>query len=185
MPIPPFDGILNVLPPHLGDPRKSEELSPYPCTMVELCESFSTSPARKAILVGFLNLRRELLSLGIQGFQWLDGSFVENVEIQMERDPNDIDVVTFVAQPTQLSLIETIQIARSDLFQRDKVKPAFSVDHFILPLCSRPEIIVELTRYWYGLFSHRRDCVWKGMLRVDLTTTSDDAMARNLLENKP
>jgi hypothetical protein len=36
MPIPPFDLNL-VLPPHLGDPTVLDELSPYPCTTVELC----------------------------------------------------------------------------------------------------------------------------------------------------
>ena len=79
MPIPAFDSILNVLPPHLGDPRQPTELSPFPCTVAELCDRFTTTAKRKQIFEGFLNLRAELFALGIRGFQWLDGSFLEGV----------------------------------------------------------------------------------------------------------
>src|SRR5262249_47251536 len=92
-----FDGILNVLPPHLGDPRAINDLSPFPCTALELCQRFATTPARKQILNGFLDLRAALAALGIQGFQWLDGSFVEDLEDQAGRDPGDMDVVTLLA----------------------------------------------------------------------------------------
>jgi hypothetical protein len=53
MPIPAFDGILNVLPPHLGDPRNPADHSPYPCTRLELCGRFGTSAERRTILTGF------------------------------------------------------------------------------------------------------------------------------------
>ena len=34
-------------------------------------------------------------SLGlVNGFQWLDGSFLEDVEIREQRSPNDLDLVT-------------------------------------------------------------------------------------------
>jgi len=69
MPIPAFDGILNVLPPHLGSPTNPADLSPYACTALELCNRFATTPARKQILEGFLDLRAVLFGLGIHGFQ--------------------------------------------------------------------------------------------------------------------
>jgi hypothetical protein len=56
MPIPAFDGILNILPPHLGDPRQPTELSPFSCTVAELCDRFATTGKRKQIFEGFLNL---------------------------------------------------------------------------------------------------------------------------------
>lgn len=95
MPIPAFDGILNVLPPHLGTNGKVEHLSPYECIMQEVCERFATSSQRIGILRGFLALRQELWSLNLRGFQWMDGSFVEDIEVQENRSPGDIDVVTF------------------------------------------------------------------------------------------
>ena len=43
-------------------------------------------------------------------------------------------------------------------------------------------VIVEHTRYWCGLFSHRKDDgVWKGILKVDLNTIADDDAAKNHL----
>src|SRR5262245_49215124 len=108
MPIPPFDGILNVLPPHLGAPGMVLDLSPYRCTVAEVCDRFAISPARKRILDGLLKLRAELFALGIEGFQWLDGSFVEDIEAQEGRDPGDMDVVTFVANPADSAALAAL-----------------------------------------------------------------------------
>ena len=186
MPIPAFDGILNVLPPHLGDPRVRADLSPYPCTIAELCNRFATSSTRKSILEGFLNFRAELFRVGLSGFQWIDGSFLEDTETQEGRDPGDIDVVTFTDSPMELPALCT-HIASSNpfLLVRSHVKATYSVDHFLMPLGSKPALIVDNTRYWYGLFSHRRDGLWKGMLVVKLTDQADDLAARTILGGKP
>jgi hypothetical protein len=50
----------------------------------------------------------------------------------------------------------------------------------IVNLSTAPEWLVTQTRYWYGLFSHRRaDALWKGMLQLPLD--SDDELARTAL----
>ena len=185
MPIPPFDGILNVLPPHLGDPTDRGHLSPYFCSTEELVDRFAFSPARKVILDGFLRLRRELMGLGIQGFHWLDGSFMEDVETERGRDPRDIDVVTFLSRPTNLPDIDAVLTPRPELWRRGGAKPRFHVDHFLVPLCSNPEEVVDNTRYWCGLFSHRRDSTWKGMLRVELNVAADDNAAWRIMGARP
>ena len=186
MPIPPFDGILNVLPPHLGDPRIAADLSPYPCTVAEICERFATNEKRKQILAGFLALRKMLLSLGWKGFQWIDGSFLEDIESQEGREPGDIDVITFVEIPqAPIALIASISSSTPNLLSRDEVKAAYFVDHFWLSLGSRPAVIVDQARHWYGLFSHRRDRVWKGMLLVRLDDPGDDAATDVVLGGKP
>jgi hypothetical protein len=47
-------------------------------------------------------------------------------------------------------------------------------------LDKKPFLIVDDTRYWFGLFSHQRvTSLWKGMLSVSLQ--SDDDAARSLL----
>lgn len=184
MPIPPFDGIRNILPPHLGDPRQPTDLSPYACTIAELRERFAATPRRKAILRGFLDLRAQLLVLEIQGFQWLGGSFLEDIETQEGRDPNDLDAITFVTEPASpLELGKKLE-SKPELLSRARVKTTYSIDHFWVPLGSKPVDLIDQTRYWYGLFSHRRDGVWKGMLVVDLTDKSADDAARGLLEDK-
>lgn len=185
MPIPDFDHITSVLPPHLGDPVVPANLSPYLCTAVELCTKFATSPARKAILRGFLKIRQELMRLGIQGFQWLDGSFLEDIELLEGRDPHDLDVVTFITDPSDMAVLTPALGPRDDLWKPARSKALFCVDHYVLPLCSPPEEVVEQTRYWYGLFSHRRDSTWKGMLRVELATITDDALAWHALGSSP
>ncbi len=63
-PIPPFDHNL-VLPPHLGSPTLASELSPYPCSTVDLCRRFGFSPERRAILAGFLDFRENLHAGGL------------------------------------------------------------------------------------------------------------------------
>lgn len=185
MPIPPFDQILNILPPHLGDPRQSTDLSPYACTMADLCSRFGTSSRRKEILEGLLNLRADLLSLGIQGFQWLGGSFLEDIEAQEGRDPGDIDVITFSTSPADPTELRAKLDLKPELADRMQVKSTFFVDHFWQPLGSKPTLLVNQARYWYGLFSHRRDRVWKGMLVINLVDKPTDEAARALLGNRP
>lgn len=185
MSIPAFDGILNVLPPHLGDPREPADHSPYPCTIQELCDRFAISGRRIEILTGFLKLREKLFDLGLRGFQWLDGSFLEDIEAHASRDPADIDVVTFVADPSRLKDLSVLTNANQWLLDRAQVKAEYHVDHFLVPLASAPRRLVDQSRYWYGLFSHRRDGVWKGMLSVELTDPSEDAAAQSLLGGTP
>lgn len=177
MPIPAFDSILNVLPPHLGSPTERLLCSPYNCTMLEVCERFGHSVARIEILRGVLSLRSQMQLLG---FQWFDGSFVEDIESQENRDPGDADVVTFV-DADSTSLASAINAYDQRLLDRDFVSASYRADHFWIPLKAAPIALVDNVRYWYGLFSHRRDQMWKGMLRVPLSPNDDNA-ARAYLE---
>ena len=185
MPVPSFDTILHVLPPHLGDPRQISDLSPYVCTVAEFCDSFATTAKRKEILEGFLKLRAELLALGIHGFQWLDGSFMENIESQEGRDPKDIDVVTFVHSPIDPGALAAILVPKPELMYPDQTRRVFFSDHYFVSLGSRPDRVVSQVRYWYALFSHRRDGQWKGMLEIGLANKADDDAAWMVLRSKP
>lgn len=184
MAIPSFD-TNSVLPPHLGDPRQPDEISPYPCSSLELCDAFSTSPDRVRILDGFLRLRAELRQHGMTtGFQWVDGSFLEEVEKTENRSPGDIDVVTFYWSPDPGFTTNFIAVF-PEIANRANIKAGFFVDHFLIDVGYHPEATVEATRYWCGLFSHTRTGVWKGMLRIDLNTPDDDADATALLATRP
>jgi len=181
MPIPPFVAIYNTLPPHLGDPRKRADMSPYPTTAVEICRRFATSPEGKRILQGFLSLREELISRGIVGFQWIDGSFLEDIELTEGRPPGDIDIVTFIEIPDDPVVVAGRLQAPTNLLDSVSVKSTFHTDHFIVPLYSSPRLVVDSTRYWFGLFSHRRDGIWKGMLTVPLIDIADHSVAKSYL----
>lgn len=48
-------------------------------------------------------------------------------------------------------------------------------------MTTKSEWLVTQTRYWYGLYSHRRgDALWKGILQLPLN--SDDVAARAMLD---
>lgn len=183
--IPPFNHS-NVLPPFLGsDARAAAQTSPFEVSMRELVERFCHLEGRRALLDGLLNYRAALKNLGfVRGFQWVDGSFAEDVEASEKRAPNDIDLVTFSYAPDGLS---STQIARllnehPHVFRAEQAKATFGCDAYIVPLDKSPEVLVKRTSYYFNLFSHRRgDHVWKGLLQIPLV--SDDAEARELLEN--
>lgn len=174
LPIPDFD-IHGVLPPiRPGSSGGSPARSPYESDMLGLCKRFGTSAERRLLLGGLLQLRSRLSALGLSGFQWVDGSFTEDVEQHRERPPRDIDVVTFVPLGTpeeQRSLLAKAP----DLF-KSEAKAAYSVDHYLMP-SDRPFNDAQARRiaYWYSMWSHQRDTNrWKGFVSV-LLPDSDDA----------
>ena len=166
----------HVLPPFLGDALTHAESSPYAVDSIELAHRFGTSVERRTILSGLFRFRSALRSLGfVQGFQWLDGSFVENIEVLQGRAPRDLDVVSFVQIPAGLSATQTqaMMDANPDLFDKDRCRKRYRCDPMVINLSKKPEKLVQDVRYWYGLYSHRRgDHVWKGLLQLSLS--SDD-----------
>jgi hypothetical protein len=121
-----------------------------------------------------------MASLGfIDGFQWIDGSFVE------DKIPADIDVITFFHRPRGYELesqIGSLFLTNADILRRPGIKVRLKVDAMFVDLDSTPERIVDLTRYYCSLFSHRRvDDLWKGMINVPLDVTND-ADAISLLD---
>ncbi|MDP3274093.1 MAG: hypothetical protein Q8Q09_02790 [Deltaproteobacteria bacterium] len=183
--IPDFD-INGVLPPFTGTPVAGEARSPYQVTLTAFVARFATTPTRRGMLRGLLQLRRALRAVKItHGFQWLDGSFLEDVESHEGREPRDLDVVSYVVPPDGLSGVAWDLFVRSrlDLFDRQQTKKSFGCDAFYVslsPLDNR--ILVRLTAYWFGLLSHRRDRVWKGFVQVPLDTSDDDQAAWAVLE---
>lgn len=183
MPIPSFT-IDGILPPYVGPNGPggaSEDLSPYVVTAVEVAATLGRTNERREILRKWLQHRAALRAIGFdRGFQWLDGSFVE------QKEPRDLDVVTFVNRPPGIQDATTLfglMRANLNLFGRTQVKAAFSLDFFAVDLDGSPEALVNLTRYWLGLFSHRRgDDLWKGMLQVRMEDEDDDTAALATLE---
>jgi len=175
-----------VLPPFVGDsPARRGSMSPYQVCIEDVARRFATSPARQTIFRGLLAYRKALRDIGFnQGFQWLDGSFVENVERTRLRPPGDIDIVTFVQRPTEArdeAQWSAFQREHLDLLIPAKVKARYQCEAFLMDLHSPGSLLVDDTRYWFGLFSHQRSSYhWKGMLQVDLV--DNDAAALAVLE---
>lgn len=182
MPIPAFDHNL-VLPPHLGNPAIPTDLSPYDANSVEFVQRFATSPERVRILTGFFNFRVELQNRGLtNGFQWLDGSFLEDIEAQEGRPPNDLDLVTVYwgYDPAfQQNLAQQLPEFANPVLSKQN----YFIDHYPFDAGHDPITTVEYTRYWVQLFTHNRNRVWKGMIKIPLNTLADDSAALNYLVN--
>ena len=167
----------HVLPPiRPGQKGTSPDRSPYSVSLPQVVERFASSPDRIAILRGLLAYRDELGKHGIfHGFQWLDGSFMEHKEVLEEAPPNDMDVVTFFRLPegeTQKTLAPKI----SDLFNSEKTKLQYHVDAYPCILGEPMENNhVKRVSYWYSMWSHRRNSLWKGFLQVNLSQEEDHA----------
>ncbi len=70
-------------------------------------------------------------------------------------------------------------VGTPELFDPRVTKKRYLCDAYFVDLDKRSEVIVDDTRYWFGLFSHQRDTsLWKGMLKIPLC--SDDAEASAL-----
>ncbi|MFZ1326869.1 MAG: hypothetical protein WAT67_12765 [Candidatus Contendobacter sp.] len=150
--------------------------------MTDVVQHYATSSERARILTGLLDFRFELRSVGIvDGFQWLDGSFVEDVEKMRGRAPQDVDIVTFAHRPKKsLDEWKGLMKEHRTLFLPKETKARYCCDAYFVDLDKASFLIVDDTRYWFGLFSHQRaTTLWKGLLSVPLQ--SDDDKARSLL----
>jgi len=182
MPIPKLNGN-GVLPPHDGDPTNQAGGSPYPATTLELCQAFGKSAERRAILKGFLDLRAALRQLQlVNGFQWVDGHFLED-DRQKKKAPDHIQVVTF-CHPSPLFDDPQYADLANTVKNRKKTRQQFRVDHMPVLLTWPPELVIDHTRHWCGLLSHQRETgVWKGLLKIDLDTISEDNAALQHLQS--
>jgi len=178
--------LAHVLPPiRPNEMGHSRDRSPFKVSMDVIIDRFAYSKERIHILDGLIRYRNALYAEGIEdGFQWLNGSFLEHIEVSEERPPNDVDVVTFFRLPdgkTQEDLLESCP----DLFFPEKTKERFSVDAYSCPLGEPTEKRhIDLISYWYSMWSHKRDYTWKGFVQVDLSPNIDDAMNTILQQNR-
>jgi hypothetical protein len=177
-----------ILPPYLGDPRNGVNMAPYSTTLQKVAERFASTRRRFEILQGLLAYRQALANLGIvDGFQWLNGSILEDIEKLENRDPNDIDIVTFFRRPVGArDPIAWGQFTslNGSIFSPKVNKALYKCDTQYIDLDSSTEDVASLTRFWFGLFSHRRNDVWKGMLNIPLAISADDGLAQTVLAAK-
>ena len=190
MTIPEWDSN-KVLPPiHPNTPEGQEHESlyraPYVARLEEFVTRFATTPERVEMMRKFLDYRAALHFWGVvDGFQWINGSFVENVEQSSDpHSPRDIDVVTFYYGNDNSALYRGLLDPRI-------TKPNFDVDGYGIELGEPLDIAIAVSiGYLHGLWSHRRNHIWKGFIQVALDDDEDPAARTRLnaigedLENK-
>jgi hypothetical protein len=184
--IPDFN-YSGVLPPFLGStPAIPAMMSPYLTTLKRVAEKLCGTNERKEIFRGLLKFRDHLQSIGlVDGFQWLSGSFLDNIEALESRAPKDVDVVTFFYRPTVAKADKDFGVfanTNRNTFTPQIMKMQYKCDAYFVDLDVIPTTtIVDQTRYWFGLFSHRRAGEWKGILQVPLMISQDDADAAKVV----
>ena len=73
-----------------NDPTSSRR-SPYRVSVYDLVMRFGHSETRRSLIAGLLDYRAELREVGlVRGFQWIDGSFVEDIERTEDRSPRSL-----------------------------------------------------------------------------------------------
>ncbi|WP_246316267.1 DUF6932 family protein [Tepidicella baoligensis] len=166
-------GVLPPIRPNM--PGSTPDRSPYVVDLAVLFDRFATSPERMAILDGLLRFRADLHVAGItSGFQWLDGSFLEQVEALEGRPPRDMDVVTFYELPSGLDQRALLQ-KHADKFNHPRIKTSYNIDAYFMMLGDPLNAaFVQEISYWYSMWSHRREGLWKGFVQVDLDPSQDD-----------
>ena len=174
-----------ILPPIDAANPTSSNRAPYRTNGSELVVRFSTTTARHRILRGLFSFRAELREQGIgKGFQWLNGSFMEDVEAIQDRDPGDMDIVTFFYLPEGISQAKLAHDA-PPLFDRPRLRKEFSLDAYFHVLPGGPEDLVDRSAYWYSVWAHQRETMaWKGFVQLDLSMPDDEAV-RLLDAKKP
>lgn len=184
--IPPFDHN-DVLPPYLGNnPADIRALSPYKTDIMEFCRHFATSQERIEILKGFVQFRLDCIRFGVcHGFQWIDGSFIEDIEKSDKRAPRDIDVVTFLFNLTRNQKLIIANQFKA-FVNPGMSKMTYHVDHYLVEADSNPVTTISMVKYWNQLFGHNRKGVWKGMVKIPLCADNQaDTDALNFLNNDP
>ena len=183
--IPEWDS-RGVLPPiYPGVSNTSPLRSPFSVSLLDLVLRFATTEERCKILCGFLNYRKELHSIGLDtGFQWINGSFVEDIETLQERPPHDIDVVTFFEVPTGESQANIVAKC-PELFDLHSVKQKYLTDSRFVSLTTvvgTEKRLVERSTYWYSVWAHQKSTfLWKGFLQIDLAPIHDEEARQNLI----
>jgi hypothetical protein len=193
MNIPAF-GTNGTLPPFIeNSPTIRAKRSPFRATIFEVIDRFCVSRERAELLKGLNAYRKHLFGGGfLTGDQWIDGSFVEDVEKLRGRPPGDIDVVTLFNRPLKYQIdaaawdVAYEAFIHSNYFSTKRMKPIYRCDTWSIDLNASPTSLVRDTMYWGGLFSDiKKSTEKKGIVSIPLPTDPMEFSAVNsMIEGK-
>ena len=172
------------LPPWLGEHRQVGSHPPYLVPLTDFVLRFGDTARRREILTRFLDYRNALHTAGlVRGFQWVNGSFVTNTAQIANREPNDIDVVTFyhlLEGYTQEMLLDAFLAA----FNNTDVLENYATDtHLVCLDTDHMFYLLKVAAFWHSLWSHTIESHRKGYLAISLSNDTD-ASARAILSGE-
>ena len=142
-------------------------MSPYNCDIMEVCRHFSTSPVRIAILKELVRFRLRCVEHGIQGRQWIDGDFVENIEASENRDPDHVVVISLIYR-LEKEHNQRVLHSFPEFVDSKLSRETLRVEHHAFVINLSPEYTVLFSKHWNMLYGHNRRGIWKGMLEMPL-----------------
>ncbi len=174
---------IGLLPPFTTGPASAFRSSPYQVSLVNMVRHFGGTVIRRELLTGLLDFRAGLHEVGLaDGFQWVDGSFVEDSLQRDGREPRDLDIVTFY-RPSKHQDEETLVSRSRSLFDRLANMHRFQTDaHFVGLQSGDSYYLSQRIAYWHRLWSHTREGETKGYLQIDLSN-GEDGVARAALQH--
>jgi len=185
-PIPAWDG-RGLLPPYLDEAGALSNRSPYRVSLTAMTQRFGNTAARRELLAGLLDFRAALHQAGLmRGFQWVNGSFVTDIMQIANREPRDIDVVTFFHLPdghTPASFAQEFP----EILNRENNRIRYRIDALFMVLDNDDmRYMANRFAYWNNLWSHTREeetsrVQWNGFLELDLSD-HEAAVARIALD---
>ncbi|TJV42416.1 MAG: hypothetical protein E5Y02_14885 [Mesorhizobium sp.] len=170
------------MPPFVGGDATSADRSPYFTHITEVVETFGTTAERRSLLSNLITYRTRLAEEGyVSGIQFINGSFVENIEATAKRPPSDIDVFSILNLPVKYAGAEPEMLAAGAAFwqatvaNREHNKELLRLDTYALLIEDTTlGAMLQTVMYWYSLFSHQRDTfAWKGFLAVMIDPEAD------------
>ena len=155
--------------------------SPYRLTLPQFAERYGGSDGRLALLSSLLEYRAGLRGTGVVSwFQWVNGSFVEDVQQTRGREPEDIDLVTFYHLPDGRTADE-FQEEHPVVFDWKTVERKWSLDSYCVPLNGDSvEDLLTAFGYWDHWWSHTKHGVAKGFVRLEGLALEDEEVIREL-----
>lgn len=170
---------LGVIPPFVGEPT-SGVCSPYRAEIADVVARFGVSKHRRDVLRGLLRYREELRKEGFEGFQWLDGGFLD----RKAEEPKDVDLITFYRRKQGWSATTMVELADRRPELVDETFSTFMCDAYFIDLDDDDrEFLARYIAYWVGVFSHQRVTgVRRGLVQVALGPDEDDGPAYGMLD---
>lgn len=181
MPLPAFD-FRGLLPPFVGTNPTTSDRSPYWVTMSELVVAFGTTTRRRQLLRNLIQYRALIAQQGyVSGIQFINGSFVENIEQISNRPPRDIDVFSIInMQPAYGGNLQAwgpteFLFWQNEIANQALNKSRYSLDTYALLFEDlQPMDLIKGIIYWYSLFAHQRNTLaWKGFAGLALDPSGD------------
>lgn len=179
--LPPSSDMTTLIP-------RVNTMAPYVVPAHEFARRFGTTLNRVTLLDGLYRMRRRQREVGIaQGFQWIGGSF-----LRTDREPPDIDVVTFHFPPPSWTSPEVRQamIEREvDVFQPQHIMALYRCDARTVEIGHWASLI-RWTVYWSTLFSFEKASYHAdpraprriGFIQLSLLAPDDDEPMREAIE---